>query len=83
MAGLSRPSTPSSQDVNARDKFTLRPAFGRTGVRGHDEEKLSERSSVPDVVRQHARPDADLAQRLGIFLIVVGAENQIGIGGTM
>jgi len=24
--------------VDARDKFTLRPAFGRTGVRGHDAE---------------------------------------------
>ena len=26
------------KDVDARDKFTLRPAFGRTGMRGHDDE---------------------------------------------
>ena len=33
------------QDVDGRDKFTLRPAFGRTGVPGHDETK-----SYPPVI---------------------------------
>src|ERR1019366_1070274 len=43
----------------------------------------SEELSVPGFARQLAQIDADLAQRLVVFAIGVGAEDQFRIGGAM
>lgn len=40
LPGHPRLAEAKSEDVDANDKFTLRPAFGRTGVRGHDDGEM-------------------------------------------
>ena len=53
--------------------------------RGHDEGDCSVEKGlrVPGFAGEHADVHADLLQRLVVLVVVVPAEDQLGVGGTM